>query len=276
VPEVLAFQRLDFTRILLQCKSFSGRKQPVTVRILIFGLLLATTSRADDMAIKNQTEHLFRGQTSAKSFELKYLLFLPKDYDPSGEKKWPLMLFLHGAGERGTNLAKVAAHGPPKMVKTNANFPFILISPQCPPGQTWADEPLLALLDDIFTKYRVNEKRICLTGLSMGGYGSWSLASRYPQRFAAVAPICGGGETLSLLLPPPGRTTALKKLPIWAFHGAKDEVVPLQESERMVNIFKRVGNENVKLTVYPEAGHDSWTEAYSNQELYDWLLHQER
>jgi predicted peptidase len=251
-------------------------KTAVTLRIVLFSLFFVAASRADDMAIKNQTEHLFKGQTSAKSFELKYLLFLPKAYDRSEGKKWPLMLFLHGAGERGSNLTKIATHGPPKLVKTNPDFPFILVSPQCPAGQTWADEPLLALLDETIQKYPINEKQVYLTGLSMGGYGSWSLASRYPQRFAAVAPICGGGETLSFLLAPPARAAALKKLPVWAFHGAKDEVVPLQESERMVNIFKRVGNNNVRLTVYPEAGHDAWTEAYSNQELYDWLLHQER
>jgi predicted peptidase len=106
----------------------------------------------------------------------------------------------------------------------------------------------------------------------MGGYGSWSLGMKYPERFAAIAPICGGGDTLPILLPAPGKQAALKHLPVWVFHGAKDSIVPLAESERMVNALKRAGNQNVKFTVYPEADHDSWTESYTNQELYDWML----
>jgi predicted peptidase len=186
------------------------------------------------------------------------------------------MLFLHGAGERGTNLAKVAVHGPPKLVRQREDFPFILVSPQCPSDQTWSDEALLALLDDVQKKYRVDETRVYLTGLSMGGFATWSLGLKYPERFAAIVPICGGGDILSVLLARKGSEAALRKLPVWAFHGAKDNVVPVAESERMVNLLKRSGNSNVKLTVYPEAGHDSWTEAYNSQELYDWLLQQSR
>jgi predicted peptidase len=106
----------------------------------------------------------------------------------------------------------------------------------------------------------------------MGGYGTWSLGTKYPERFAAIAPICGGGNILPILLPPRGKEAALKKLPVWVFHGAKDSIVPLAESERMVDALKRAGNQNVKLTIYPEADHDSWTETYQNQELYDWML----
>jgi predicted peptidase len=120
--------------------------------------------------------------------------------------------------------------------------------------------------------HRVDQSRIYLTGLSMGGYATWSVGLKNPNRFAAIAPICGGGDTLDVLLPHQGKQAALKKLPIWVFHGAKDNVVPLVESERMVNSLKRAGNENLKFTVYPEAGHDSWTEAYNGQELYDWFL----
>ena len=106
----------------------------------------------------------------------------------------------------------------------------------------------------------------------MGGYGTWSLGLRNPERFAAIAPICGGGDYLPVLLPAQGKQAALKRLPVWAFHGAKDSIVPLSETERMVNALKRAGNQNVKLTVYPEADHDSWTESYQNQELFDWML----
>jgi len=226
---------------------------------------------AEDMPIKNQQSKQFKGR-SVREVEINYLLFLPEGYAVDAAKKWPLMMFLHGAGERGTNLAKLTVHGPPKIVKERADFPFILVSPQCPAGETWDDATLLALLDQVIEEHRVDARRVYLTGLSMGGFGTWSLGIKHPGRFAAIAPICGGGEILSILLAPKRNETALKKLPIWAFHGAKDEVVRLEESERMANAVKRLGNPNVKLTVYPEAGHDSWTEAYNNQELYDWFL----
>ena len=226
---------------------------------------------AEDMAIKNQEKKSYKGR-SVKAHQLEYLLFLPKGYAEDKSRQWPLMLFLHGAGERGSDLAKVTVHGPPKLVKQNPDFPFILVSPQCPTGQIWSDEALLGLLDQVSKKHRVDKTRVYLTGLSMGGYGTWSLGLRNPERFAAIAPICGGGDYLPVLLPAQGKQAALKRLPVWAFHGAKDSIVPLSETERMVNALKRAGNQNVKLTVYPEADHDSWTESYQNQELFDWML----
>jgi len=167
-------------------------------------------------------------------------------------------------------------HGPPKLVKRRPDFPFIVVSPQCPDGEIWSNETLLELLDDIIATHPVDTNRVYLTGLSMGGYGTWSLGMKYPDRFAAIAPICGGGSILDVLLVPPGKQGALKRLPVWAFHGAKDNVVPLEQSEDMINALKKAGNQNTKLTVYPEAGHDSWTEAYNSQELYDWFLQHTR
>ena len=220
---------------------------------------------------------------AAKSFKRQitttvsanYLLYLPHDYDQKKSKRWPLILFLHGAGERGTNVWLAAAHGPPKIVKTKPDFQFIVVSPQCPNGQSWSDDTVLALLDEISAKYRVDKSRVYLTGLSMGGFGSWSLATSHPERFAAVAPICGGGDPIRILLADKKRLEVLKSLPIWAFHGAKDNVVKLERSEQMVNAFKKIGND-AKLTIYPEAGHDSWTEAYNNPELYEWFLQHTR
>jgi predicted peptidase len=255
-----------------------GYNTPMRLRAFlsaVCALPLALAIHAEDMPSKTQTAHTFKGKATHE-FKLEYLLHLPASYQPGESKRWPLILFLHGAGERGSNVAKVGVHGPPKVVKTNPEFPFVVVSPQCPAGQIWSDEALLALLDEITATHKVDEKRIYLTGLSMGGYGSWSLGLRHPKRFAAVAPICGGGDTIPVLLANQSNSAALKKLPVWAFHGAKDEVVPLSESERMVAILKRHGNPNVKLTVYPEAGHDSWTETYKNQELYDWLLQHRR
>jgi predicted peptidase len=211
-----------------------------------------------------------------KTAELTYLLFLPKGYDAKGEKRWPLMLFLHGAGERGTNIWKVATHGPPKLVATQPDFPFIVISPQCPEDHTWSRDVLLALLDDVIADYAVDTKRVYLTGLSMGGYGTWDLGLAHPERFAAIVPICGGGQIISVLLASRAKGQALRTLGVWAFHGGKDPVVPLEESQRMVDALKKAGVEDVHLTVYPEAGHNSWAETYANPKLYDWLLKHHR
>jgi predicted peptidase len=208
--------------------------------------------------------------------QLNYLLFLPKGYEPKADKRWPLMLFLHGAGERGTNIWKVATHGPPKNVATNPDFPFILVSPQCPEHQVWSKDVLLGLLDDIIAHYAVATNRVYLTGLSMGGYGTWDLGLTYPEKFAAIVPICGGGELITLMLVGREKEPALKNLGVWAFHGGLDLVVPLTESQRMVNALKMVGMKDVKLTVIPNAGHDSWTAAYNNPELYEWLLSHQR
>ena len=210
------------------------------------------------------------------SVRMNYLLFLPKDYEATREKRWPLILFLHGSGERGTDVWKVATHGPPKKVTEDPEFPFILVSPQCPEGRTWANEELLALLDEITSKYAVDSNRVYLTGLSMGGYGTWNLGLAYPEKFAALAPICGGADLINAILSSREKPQALKTLGVWSFHGEKDPVVPVEESRRMVEALKKIGVPDVKLTIYPEAGHDSWTETYKNPEFYRWLLAHER
>ncbi|MHC4556419.1 MAG: carboxylesterase family protein [Planctomycetota bacterium] len=236
----------------------------IAALLLIGWIQMGKSEMASDSAPPGSQQAQAFEKTVTKTLSCKYLLFVPKGY---GEKKqaWPMILFLHGAGERGDDLQKVKRHGPPKIVETQKDFPFILVSPQCPADEWWTekDEVLINLLDDIVARYDVDVNRIYLTGLSMGGYGTWTLASKYPERFAAITPICGGGKRFL--------ARRLKDLPIWAFHGAKDKVVPLKESEEMVNTIKAVGG-NAKLTVYPEAGHDSWTATYNNQELYDWFL----
>ncbi len=123
------------------------------------------------------------------------------------------------------------------------------------------------LLDKIIAEDRVDADRVYLTGLSMGGYGTWDWAIQSPDRFAAIAPICGGGN--------PDKVRAIRSMPVWVFHGAKDPTVPIAESEKMVKALKKAGS-NVKFTVYPEAGHDSWTETYNNPELYKWFLSHKR
>ncbi len=203
-----------------------------------------------------------------KTVSINYLLYLPADYGKDARKKWPLMLFLHGAGERGDNLDVLKKHGPPNLAAAGKDFPFIIVSPQCPAEDWWTSpkmiDTLTTLLDEIAAAYRVDPDRVYCTGLSMGGFGTWELALSYPNRFAAIAPICGRGR--------PYQAARIRHLPVWVFHGAKDNVVPIKDSEDMVNALKKAGAKEVKFTVYPNAGHDSWTETYNNPELYSWFL----
>jgi predicted peptidase len=210
------------------------------------------------------------------ALNVKYLLFLPADYTASSQKGWPLILFLHGSGERGNDLRKVAIHGPSKYVAEHPDFPFIVVSPQCAQGEHWSTGTLLALLNEVTRQYKVDEQRIYLTGFSMGGYGTWDLGLEYPEKFAAIAPICGGGEMITLILASREKPQALKSLAVWAFHGDKDPVVSIEESQRMIDALKKIGVKQAKLTSYPEAGHNSWTRTYDNPELYRWLLQHER
>jgi predicted peptidase len=196
---------------------------------------------------------------------LRYLLYLPSEYRDKVNKKWPLILYLHGVGERGNKLNELKKHGIPKIVENHNDFPFMTISPQCPIDTLWFDHyvGLKVLLDELIGSYNVDIKRIYLTGNSMGGYGTWGLALEDPGRFAAMAPICGGGLT--------EKVCDLKDVPVWGFHGEKDDLVKLEEGQKMVDALKACGG-NVRLTVYPNVGHDSWTQTYDNPELYEWFL----
>jgi dienelactone hydrolase len=198
---------------------------------------------------------------------VNYLLYLPDGYAKDTVQKWPLLLFLHGSGERGDDLEKVKKHGPPKLVEQGKKLPFIVVSPQAPQGQGWSNADLYALLQDCKQKYRADVNRIYLTGLSMGGFGTWSLAMEHPEEFAAIVPICGGGDTADIW--------KLRNTAVWCFHGAKDNNVPLAADQKMISALQ-VYNSSAKLTIYPEAAHDSWTETYNNDSLYQWLLLQKK
>jgi len=198
--------------------------------------------------------------------EQEYLKYLPDNYNDDLEKKWPLMIFLHGTGERGSDLEKIKVHGPPMLVENGKKFPFIILSPQAKRG--WDENLLYQMITDFIDKNkRVDVDRIYLTGLSMGGYGTWKLAQKHPEMFAAIVPICGGGN--------PEDIWKLRHMPVWCFHGKLDEVVPISASETMVDALKEF-NPHVKFTVYPETYHDSWIKAYNDPELYDWLLKQKK
>ncbi|MDP5274109.1 prolyl oligopeptidase family serine peptidase [Chengkuizengella axinellae] len=209
--------------------------------------------------------------TSTHKSSLNYLLSLPREYDNSN-KNWPLILFLHGVGERGENLEIVKKHGIPKIVSEKEDFPFITVSPQCPEDSIWDRELeiLYQLIQDIVKNYDIDVSRIYLTGISMGGYGTWCLADKYPSLFAALIPICGVSLPLAKFR---SGMPQLKNTPVWVFHGAKDDAVPIHHSEEMVKLLHHVGGK-VKFTIYPHLGHDSWTRTYENEEIYDWLLNQ--
>jgi predicted peptidase len=202
--------------------------------------------------------------------ESEYLLYLPDDYNDKPLKNWPMLVFLHGSGERGHDLEKVKVHGPPKLIELGKKFPFVVLSPQCPDSVDWDTETLYALIKHIVSEYRIDETMIWVTGLSMGGWATWDLAMAYPEYFAAIAPVCGRVNRNY-----PLRAADLKSLPVWVFHGAADDVVLIREQAKMVKALKACGNE-ARFTIYPLSGHDSWTETYDNPELYEWFLKQKR
>lgn len=226
---------------------------------VLLALFLAQPLMADDAA------QVPKQLVASIKVELGYLLYLPEDYDT--KESWPLVLFLHGSGERGNDLELVKKHGPPRLISEGRDFPFIVVSPQCPKEISWEPLHLTALLDEVVKTNKVDVDRVYVTGLSMGGFGTWELAAASPQRFAAIAPICGGGETYW--------TRRFTHLPTWAFHGAKDKGVPVERTQVMIDAMKANGG-LPKVTIYPDAEHDSWTETYNNPEFYDWLLAQKR
>ena len=195
-----------------------------------------------------------------------YLLYLPNEYE-SKEGKWPLLLFLHGRGESRGPLSTVKKWGPPRLIERGESFPYVVVSPQCPEAESWDQSRqevlLLELLDHLAKQYKIDQDRIYLTGLSMGGYGAWRLAADHPERFAAVVPICGGGK--------PQDADKLKGLPIWAFHGTDDPAVPLQRSVEMVEAIKKAGSTTIRFTTLEWIGHNSWEAAYASPDLYTWL-----
>jgi pimeloyl-ACP methyl ester carboxylesterase len=215
-----------------------------------------------------------RGVTQTVAFG--FLLYLPPDYGADPAKEWPVILFLHGSEERGNDPRLLKRQGLPKLLASGTDLPFVVLSPQCPSGQWWWPKTALldALLDHTERTYAVDSQRIYVTGLSMGGFGAWAMAYEHPDRFAAVVPIAGGYYDGTPNLPQD--LCRMKDLPIWAFHGTKDTMVSVKESQRVVDALQACGS-SVRFTLYPDAGHtESWERAYADPELYDWLLQQVR
>lgn len=187
-------------------------------------------------------------------------------YVPGGGPH-PLVLFLHGAGERGDDLDAVLRHGPPRRIAEGWRPPFAVLAPQCPADRWWDPDPLVHLLDDVRARFPLDPARVYLTGISTGGFGAWALAMRAPERFAALVPICGGGM--------PFFAHRLRDVPVWAFHGARDPIVPLHYTTDMVEAVRAAGGD-ARLTVYPDAAHDAWTPAYADDALWTWMCAQTR
>jgi len=203
-----------------------------------------------------------------------YVLFVPHNYD--GKKPFPVILFLHGAGEtKGGAKQPVEVGIGPAIKKREATFPFLVVIPQAehtmtPVRERWfAGKPdgdrALAILESVIKEYQVDPRRIYLTGLSMGGYGTWNLAAAHPDRWAAIIPICGGGD--------PATADKIKAIPCWCFHGDADKAVPVEQSRKMIAAMKNAGG-SPKYTEYPGVGHNSWDKAYTTEELYSWMLDQ--
>ncbi|MCL4562487.1 MAG: alpha/beta fold hydrolase [Chloroflexi bacterium] len=209
-----------------------------------------------------------------EEMRLGYLLHLPTQVQSTQDKKWPAIIFLHGVGERGKNLKRLKVYAIPQRVESESDFPFITVSPQCPDKIWWPEivRVLDALIDHALERYPIDPERIYLTGLSMGGFGAWALAAYNPQRFAALAVVCGGNPWSDGF---DEHIQTIRHIPLWVFHGAKDDTVPLSASEKMVEALKSLGAD-VRFTIYPEAGHDAWTPTYNNPELYTWLLQHTR
>jgi predicted peptidase len=192
-----------------------------------------------------------------------YLACLPT---PAAEP-WALVLFLHGSGERGSDLDRVLQQGLPQKVEAGARFPFLLVAPQCPAGATWTLRRLDAVLAHARAQWPVASDRIYVTGLSMGGAATWSFAARHPDLLAAIVPVCGGGN--------PRFARRLRHLPVWTFHGEDDDAMPIADTRAMVAELER-WDAPVRFTPYANMGHDVWTQTYDLPELYAWLLQQRR
>ena len=201
-----------------------------------------------------------------KDGDVKYIVFVPPSY--KGDKEFPVILFLHGAGESGTDGKKQAGTGIGKAIRDKKeNFPFIVVLPQSQKGG-WKAESVegkraVAILEDVEKDYKTDKKRVYLTGLSMGGSGTWSLAAAYPDRWAAIAPICGGGD--------PKNADKIKNLPCWFFCGDKDSPKLVENNRAMLKALKNAGS-SARYEEYPGVPHNSWDKAYATAELYTWFL----
>ena len=212
------------------------------------------------------------GDTLTQTETIRYLIYLPADYGKDPTKKWPFILYLHGSGERGSDLSLLLKQPLPKILQNRGDFPFIVVSPQLAENyDDWSImiKPQDALIDQLLSIYAIDPQRLYLTGVSIGGFGAWNYALRYPQRFAAIVPIAGGYIYHNYEIP--ANLCDLKDLPVWAFHGALDEVVLPWQSQSLVEALKSCGG-IVSYSEYSDLEHNVCDRVYALPELYEWML----
>ncbi|MEM9075475.1 MAG: PHB depolymerase family esterase [Bacteroidota bacterium] len=238
------------------------RFQQIFKSIWCIALLVFTSCQSQSRLISGELNTL-------NEENLKYYLYYPDGYDSNPDDEFGILLFLHGGGESGGTLDDLTGSGPPKMLVEGKQFPFLVLAPQNPHKKKWWNtQALIELLDDVVDKNRVDPKRVYLSGLSRGGSAAWSMVVQYPEKFAALAVVCG-------MTPVPYAHWIDKKMPIWVFHGDQDQVIPVSESDAMVKKLKSMGY-SVKYSRYAGVGHNSWVKAYTTDELYSWLEKQKR
>ncbi|RUT73430.1 alpha/beta hydrolase-fold protein [Ancylomarina longa] len=204
-----------------------------------------------------------------KDTNYHYIAYTPKEYNADTLKKWPLIIYLHGGSSRGTDTLKLYCCGIPDQIWRKREFPFIIVAPQCPINQRWStDNWFENFYKEITTKYRVDTNKVYLTGVSLGGSGTWYLAIKYPEKFAAIAPMSGFTRHMDFIM---RNTDNLINIPIWAFHGKIDKVVEFEDTEWIFNKLEGK-NKDLKFTADPDADHGMYWSVYPKQELYNWFL----
>ena len=238
----------------------------IRTSMVVMSCLVCLETLAADPSPGKQVEQTFKAKDAG---EVPYLLYLP-DAEQSAKKNLPLVLFLHGRGESDGPLSVVAKWGLPQMLARGEKLPYIVVSPQCPKEDSWSSSTqqarLVELLDAVIEKYSADKEHIYLTGLSMGGSGSWRMATDHPNRFAAVVPICGKGDVKD--------AAVIKDLPIWVFVGDQDR--GYQANVEMVEAVRKAGSQSIRFTTLEHIGHNSWSAAYASPDLYAWLAKQAR
>lgn len=255
---------------------------PILVLLLFFTLTATAVARGKETGFLNRTVKV-GGET------YRFQVYVPREWN--SHQKWPVVLFLHGAGERGSDgLVQTEVGLGSALRRFNDRFPAVVVMPQCRKDVWWPADAMqaqaLAAMEQAIKEFRGDRSRLYLTGLSMGGYGTWAMAAKHPGIFAALTPICGGvrlPERLKAEMPSaipadagdPYLYVAKKigKTPVWIFHGGSDTVVPVEESRKMNESLQASGGQ-VKFTEYPEVGHNSWDKAYADPEWAKWLFSQ--
>jgi Putative esterase/MORN repeat variant len=208
-----------------------------------------------------------------RNVSYRYLSYLPRDYEADTVRTWPLVIYLHGGSDRGTDLKKLYSSGIPDQVYRGRAFPFIMLAPQCPEHLRWStDDWFENFYKEVTARYRIDPDRVYLTGPSLGGSGTWYIAGRYPGTFAAIAPMSGFTSHLDDI---DRNIDTLLDMPVWAFHGKLDTVVPFEETERIIRRLEG-RDRNLRFSAEPELGHEIHWQVYPGQEIYDWLLRFDR